>query len=159
MDLLTSQPNDHLDIIFSFFDGLEILRGLSVSKRYSIYSRKYYAAVTPWLNAKMQRSIVEGQIEQIKRYVRTPLNEVRIHFNCVEILDMLMTTQCFNLKVLLMSNCRLKDEHLVYLSHLPRLEKLDIGFNQITDVGLKNISALSNLEVLDISALNIYLLI
>ncbi len=46
MDLLTSQPNDHLDVIFGFFCGLDVIRMRSTSRRLASFANKHWPAIS-----------------------------------------------------------------------------------------------------------------
>jgi len=160
VDLLTSQPNDHLTVIFSYLDGLCILRGLSVSKRYAQYALKYYATIAQWLNKKMRVSLEQVKnTQQFRRvftmYSKSHLTEIRIikpALRFITVADIkTIITRCPNLQLVKLNKCPVDDATVLEISKLPALHTLDLGrCNRITSYGTDIFHTFKNLISLTI---------
>jgi hypothetical protein len=57
IDFLTSQPNDHLNIIFGFFCGLDVIRMRSTSRRLASFATRHWPIISQRHNEALAKAI------------------------------------------------------------------------------------------------------
>lgn len=77
MPSLSSQPNDHLTVIASFLDGLDLKRCMRVSKRLAVFARKQWPATSTILDRALEEaSRYSHQLSDVFPHVRVGITRV-----------------------------------------------------------------------------------
>ena len=143
-DILSTQPNDHLSVIFNFADGRDLLRMCRVSKRLAVMARRSLPAVSERLNRAFDCAGRKLPGDEVVRRYAVP-GVTRIDFACIPGVDIeAIATRCGPLLNTLRAGGRVQTDSVIesVAVRCPGLTVLDVSWcSTLTDRALEAVAA------------------